>query len=52
MHRDSDMYGLHPPNVGAVVALANGGADLRDVEARVGFAPNAGMADTVTPGSR
>ena len=42
VHSDPDLYGLHSPKVGAVVALANGGADLRDVVARVGFAPNSG----------
>ena len=45
VHRHPDMYGLHFPKVGAVVALADGGADLRDVEARIGFAPNSGMAE-------
>ena len=45
VNRDPERYGLHSPKVGAVVALADGGADLRDVEARVGFAPNSGMAE-------
>ena len=45
VHRDPDMYGLHSPKVWAVVALAEVGAYLFDVEARVGFSQNIGMAE-------
>ena len=39
------MFGLHSAKVGSIVEMADNGADLRDLEARAGYATGSGMAE-------